>query len=328
MNRWSYPWVGCLLLLGTTVFGAEFESQIEASFAEEPIVPTELVYKKTPQGELRLFHFQAAGTAERKPVVLMIHGGGFKGGKPTKYFRWCRYLAAKGIESFSLQYRVQSRHEATPAQCLEDAKSAIRWIRKHATTLGIDPDRIAVGGSSAGGHLAAALSVIDGFNAPDDPVDISCRPNLILLIDPVIDNGITGYGHDRVKEYWNDFSPIHNLREDMPPTIGFIAEHDPLISLEAFAAFGASVEQSEQEFRGYVLPGRGHGSSSEKQGYLTPVFLRMYYEFERFLHDHGYLNEAPPAATEASLFPVKEIASIEYRDCWRVEFSPTEPLSR
>jgi len=322
MNRWNSLVVGCLLLLGTTVFGAEFKSQIEASFSEEPIVPEELVYKKTPQGELRLFRFPAAGIAKGKPVVLMIHGGGWMVGKPDHYFRWCRYLAAKGIESFSLQYRLQRRHKATPAQGLEDAKSAIRWIRKNATTFGIDPDRIAVGGSSAGGHMAAALSVIDGFNAPDDPADISCRPNLLLLIDPVIDNGITGYGHERVKGYWEEFSPIHNLREDLPPTVGFIAEHDPLISLYAFAAFGASVEKSKQEFRGYVLPGRGHGSSSEKQGYLTPVLLRLYYEFERFLHEHAYLKDAPPAAAEAALFPVKKIASIEYKDHWRVEFSP------
>lgn len=46
------------------------------------------------------------------------------------------------------------------------------------------------------------------------------------MIGPVIDNGITGDGYDRVKDYWREFSPIHNLRDDMPPPIGFIAERE------------------------------------------------------------------------------------------------------
>ena len=69
-----------------------------------------------------------------------------------------------GMVGMVADYRVSSRHKTTPFDCVKDAKSAVRWARRNAERLGIDPDRLAVGGGSAGGHLAAATATVDGLN--------------------------------------------------------------------------------------------------------------------------------------------------------------------
>ena len=62
--------------------------------------------------------------------------------------------------AIAADYRVHKRHGAMIADCVSDAQSAIRWVRVHADRLGVDPERIAAGGGSAGGHLAASTAVI------------------------------------------------------------------------------------------------------------------------------------------------------------------------
>ena len=89
-----------------------------------------------------------------------FHGGGWKDGTPTVFYRHCKYFASRGIVAMSADYRVGRRDGAKPAQCVSDAKSAIRWLRQHAEKLGIDPNRIVASGGSAGGHLAAATGTI------------------------------------------------------------------------------------------------------------------------------------------------------------------------
>lgn len=62
-----------------------------------------------------------------------------------------------------------------------------------------------VSGGSAGGHLAAAIASIDGFNDATDDLSVSCKPNLLVLFNPVLDNGPEGYGYDRVKSIIRNF---------------------------------------------------------------------------------------------------------------------------
>ena len=105
--------------------------------------------------------------------------------------------------SFVADYRVKTRQKTTPRECVQDGKSAVRWIRINAGRLGIDPDRIAAAGGSAGGHVAAATGICDGFDdSADKNPKISSKPNALILFNPVYDNGPEGYGHDRAKEWF------------------------------------------------------------------------------------------------------------------------------
>ena len=77
----------------------------------------------------------------------------------------------------SADYRIESIHHTTPDKCVEDAKSAVRYLRQHAVELGIDPDKIVASGGWAGGHIAACTALIDAFDADTDDKNIPAKPN-------------------------------------------------------------------------------------------------------------------------------------------------------
>ena len=83
-------------------------------------------------------------------------------------------------------YRVLKRNNAKAIYCLKDAKSAIRWVRKKADLLGIDPQKIIASTGSTGGHLAAVTGTIDTFDEEDEDQEISSKPNAMILFNLVL----------------------------------------------------------------------------------------------------------------------------------------------
>ena len=139
--------------------------------------------------------------------------------------------------AISAEYRVKSRHKTTPFECVKDGKSALRWIRQNATELGIDPKRIGAGGGSAGGHVAAAVATVPGLNEENENLSVSSMPNALVLFNPVYDNSPDGFGHGKVKNRYQEISPMHNLKKGMPPTIVFLGAKDKLIPVSTGEKF-------------------------------------------------------------------------------------------
>ena len=115
----------------------------------------------------------------RLPAVVWIHGGGWNGGSKSssREVNVCNTLALNGYIAMSIDYKLSSEKIAVWPQNLWDCKTAVRWLRKNAERLGIDPDRIGVMGGSACGHLASmvALSTPEDKLDPVQPYgDISC----------------------------------------------------------------------------------------------------------------------------------------------------------
>jgi len=121
----------------------------------------ELVYKKTAQGELKIYIYfpEDWKESDRRPGIVFFHGGGFTGGSPKQFFSKSEYLASRGLVALSAQYRLKKAHGTTPVEAAEDARSAMRYVRAHAAQFGIDPERIISGGGSArtSGSLCSAL---------------------------------------------------------------------------------------------------------------------------------------------------------------------------
>ena len=133
------------------------------SHAADKIKPTRsAVYKTVGDTKLKLHIFEPLKhqKTDKKAAIVFFFGGGWNGGTPTQFYQQADFLAKKGMVAFSAEYRVKSRNKTTPFDAVEDAKSAIRWVRQHASNLGIDPDRIVASGGSAGGHLAACTGII------------------------------------------------------------------------------------------------------------------------------------------------------------------------
>ena len=94
------------------------------------------------------------------PAMLFIHGGGFRAGSKAGYgTTWGPYLAERGYVVFAIDYRLATANQTTWPQALLDCKAALQYLRGNAAMLGIAPDRIGVGGDSAGASLAALLGV-------------------------------------------------------------------------------------------------------------------------------------------------------------------------
>ena len=221
------------------------------------------VYKKASGSDLYIYRFDPAGhdpKTEKRPAVVFFFGGGWNGGKVDQFAPQSRYLADRGMVAFVADYRVKSRHKVSPNACVEDGKSAVRWIRKNAERLGIDPDKVIAGGGSAGGHVAAAAGICDGFENEKEDLSISSKPNALLLFNPVYDNqNEGGYGHDRIKKWFPAISPAHNISADDPPAIVFLGSKDKLIPVATAESFRDKMIQQKIQTELHVYDGQPHG---------------------------------------------------------------------
>jgi len=175
-------WLSIVLLSSSALPAAQFAypPQMDGAKVE--------VYKTVGDLKLNLYIFEPKGhsPAEKRPAIVFFFGGGWQGGTPQQFEQQCRYLASRGMLAVTADYRVSSRHGAKVPESVRDAKSAIRWLRRSASRLGIDSSRIAAGGGSAGGHLAAAAGAIPGLDEPGEDTKVSSRPNALVLFNPVL----------------------------------------------------------------------------------------------------------------------------------------------
>ncbi len=251
------------------------------------------VYKTVGKVKLRLYIFNPSNhqPGETRPAVVFFFGGGWVGGTPTQFEPHARYLASRGMVAMVADYRVKSRHGTTPFECVADGKSAVRWIRTHAKRLGIDPKRIAAGGGSAGGHVAATTGIVPGLEEKDEDTSVSSMSDALILFNPVYDNGPTGYGHSRVKDRYKEISPLHNIRKGAPPTTVFLGTRDKLIPVETAKKYQKTMQDVSARCDLHLYEGQPHGFFNKKRSaqhyYLTVL------EMDKFLISLGWLEGKP-----------------------------------
>jgi acetyl esterase/lipase/sterol desaturase/sphingolipid hydroxylase (fatty acid hydroxylase superfamily) len=231
---------GTPLSLSANLFGG-------INFSAKPPNPARTVSYATVGGqELPLDVWQPAAAKHPAPAVLWIHGGGFVMGQQSRTPKWDEWLNQRGYAVFDVGYRL-----APPArwdQAVGDVKCAIGWVKSHAVSLNIDPNRIMVAGQSAGGNLA-----LQAAYTPTDPkLPPSCEAGdtsvqavaaFYPLTDLVADFN-TGIGRELVQAYvggtpstqperYRIASPINHVRPMNPPTLLLQGERDSLLSNRA-----------------------------------------------------------------------------------------------
>src|SRR5260370_909988 len=91
----------------------------------------------------------------RRPALVFSCGEGVVAGSPVQFTTKAEYFATRGMVAASAEYRIGNKHHTGPEKCIEDAKSALRWLRQNARNLGVDPGSPVAGGGPAGGSAAA-----------------------------------------------------------------------------------------------------------------------------------------------------------------------------
>ena len=164
--------------------------------------------------------------AAKVPGVLLFHGGGWAGGDRTQFRYVCGYFAKRGLVAATADYYMHPKEElkvlgpggARKRVCVTDAASALRWFEQHADELGVDPQRIVVGGGSAGGHLAMLATLNRSLDDPLDPKGVDTAVVGYLLFNPAF----TSKGRDRDE----DVDVFAHLKPGIAPSLFLFGEKD------------------------------------------------------------------------------------------------------
>ncbi|QDT90519.1 alpha/beta hydrolase [Gimesia algae] len=251
------------------------------------------VYKKTDQGDLHLNIYKPADwkASDSRPAIVFFFGGGWRSGNPSQFEPHCKHLASKGMVACTAEYRIKSKHDTTPFECVADGKSAVRWIREHATELGVDPQRVAAGGGSAGGHVAASTGTVIEFEEPDENKSISSVPNAMALFNPVVDTTETGWkgGPAQLGKRCKEISPFHFIKKGTPPTIIFHGTADTTVLFENAERFTEQMKQNGNRCELIAYEGEGHGFFNLRKN-TEDNYHSTIKKLDQFLTSLGYLG--------------------------------------
>jgi acetyl esterase/lipase len=263
-----------------------------------PFEPTKtVVYKTVGDVSLSLHVFEPKGhkSSDERPAIVFFFGGGWVGGSPGQFYPHCHYLASRGMVACAAEYRVNKRHGTSPFECVKDGKSAVRWLRANADELGIDPDRIAAGGGSAGGHVAACTGVIEGLDEEGEDTTVSSRPVAMALFNPVIDTGPKGYGYNRLKDRYREISPVDHVKKGVPPTIIFHGTADTTVPCENVQRFRDNMAAAGNRCQLDEFEDAGHGFFNYGRGGGT-AYIKTVRAMDEFLAELGFLPGEPTIA--------------------------------
>ncbi len=243
---------------------------VSASFAlargdAVPGEPVEQVYAVRGGAALKAYVFSGRTASPRRPrpAIVLFHGGGWTMGEPQWAFPRARHYAGRGMVAVAAQYRLSDQKGVTPLEAMADARAVIRWMRRHADTLGIDPARIAAYGWSAGAHLAASAAI---FDEADSGAKIRAVPDALVLVSPAVSLASDGWVQRLLGQRGSarDISPDEHVRKGLPPTLILQGDADtvtPLIGAKRFCdrlrAAGATCELRVYEGFGHLFTPAG-----------------------------------------------------------------------
>lgn len=283
--------------------------------AEDGKPVPQYVYKTVGERELRadVLYPDDWTAGDNRPSIVFFSGGAWRSGGTEQFLKQAQYFAKRGMVTIRAEYRGRTKDRVRPDTCLKDAVSAMRWVRKNSTMLGIDPERIVSSGGSAGGYLAAAVATIDDFHSEGDDLSVSPKPNAMVLFNPVLDFvtldrapefGIVGELAVRI-------SPLQHVEKGLPPTLILIGSKDGF--LEQNRQFVSKGKQLGARVELDLAKGQPHAYFNR-----SPWLEKTVASADHFLVSLRYLGEEPRVEPPSSTSGRKQAnLKLELRD--RVE---------
>ncbi len=277
--------------------------------------PVTKTYKTVNSVPLTLDIFSPADLkpGDKRMAMVLIHGGAWVAGDSKVFYPHARYFASRGAVAISINYRLLTATGPSLGDCLADCKSAIRYIRAHATELGIDPDHVAVLGDSAGGHLAAALGTVAGFDDPQDDLKISAVPNAMVLCNPIVDMTegtwikfvIRGAALDKKPapeacvptpdqlKLGRELSPLFQIKPGQPPALLMHGLDDHIVTPDQARQFAKADVEAKNRCDLVLIEGARHAFVLPKYTAPEPMVLDAIRKADQFLVSLGFLIGAP-----------------------------------
>lgn len=210
-----------------------------------------------------------------KPLVILVHGGSWRSGDRFYMLEWCYDLAAQGYAAATVDYRLARGGVAYP-EPVSDVLAAVRFFRDNAVTYGIDPNRVALVGQSAGGHLALLaglsndVSVFDVSRPMGESLNVRCVVDLFGPTDFTVDPSTADMDQiERIENFMGatladagpllaQASPITYVRADGPPTLIVHGDADTLVPVDQARRMNAALDAAGQVHEYLEVPGMDH----------------------------------------------------------------------
>lgn len=253
MNSWTVVLLAGLACSG--LCGPVLLAQDSGLAAE----PETHVYATMDGVALKAYVFRPDEAQHPKPhsAIVLFHGGGWHLGEPSWTFRRAQHFAALGMVAVAAQYRLSNQKTITPLEAMSDARAVIRWMRVHATSLGIESTRIAAFGWSAGGHLAVSAAIFDDAQSGSG---IRAAPDALILISPAVhlENDTWPQRLLGSRARASSISPAAHVRAELPPTLILQGDVDTVTPLAGARLFCDRMRAAGNRCELHVYSGVGH----------------------------------------------------------------------
>jgi len=260
-----------------------------APSATGEVTPTRLPGAETMsyragENAMDLFVYKPEGwkATDKRSAFIYFFGGGWTEGTPQKSASTAAWAAKNGMVGIAPDYRTKNRFGTSPLASVADGRAAFHWVVEHASELGIDATRVAVGGSSAGGHVALWTAIEKAPPGSSTSASPTVKPAALFLTSAVTDTTPeTGYTPHRFSDDATALSPVHQLDDNMPPLLMFHAAFDELVHYSTAVALHDQLTSTGNECELITVPLGGHGFSSAYPQWKSSVRTIMAQWFQR-----------------------------------------------
>lgn len=250
-----------------------------------------VIYKETDTRSLKLHLFKPEGwlADQQRPAMVFFFGGGWNSRNITQFVAFAKYYAEQGFVCFIADYRVRSTDDTRVLDSVEDAQDAFAYVREHAVEFGVDVEKIASAGGSAGGHLAAVLGTVQDMRNDKKSV-----PNAMILFNPVLvfDPEKSDKWYAKAHFVGADpysLSPLHQISSSVPPTIIYHGTADKTVPFSSVERFHQAMVKAGQQSTLIPFKGRGHGFFNGGKHLPNSDYKRTLEYTDGFLGSIGWL---------------------------------------
>ncbi len=285
----------------TEVFKNEIEQNIKSVLDarkdhEVKIYKTENAFHL----EVHIFKPEDMTSTEKRPTIVIFHGGGWNGGNPSWAFGRAQHFKDLGMVAIAAQYRLTNEHDITALESMSDTRDLIIWIRSKSDSLNISRDSIVAYGWSAGAHLVSSAAI---FSDSIPNQNINSIPNAMILVSPAVSLP-KGKGWEvwkqnvfGAKTTVSSANPVEHVRKGLPPTIILQGRDDSVTPLDGVQLFHDKMLANGNYCELWIYDGVGHlFTPNTMPDYREPhpdkeIQKKAYNKADEFLKKLGYIKD-------------------------------------